>query len=197
MYALTSAHPGCIQLMIGLIRKRPVDVCKLNTKSRSTVVQLGLGTVALITRDVALIASEQPIMGLPKDALEVITGQADVLIKARVHREYCWDNWILRPDYVDERVSHLVDSGLGLVVMRIEKPPNLVKIYKRPMRDGLIRATDILNMQYELSVSPTLVSIIEIREFGKGKPFWSYTNRGCIAGNYINNALSTLGFRVV
>jgi hypothetical protein len=65
------------------------------------------------------------------------------------------------------------------------------------MRDGLIRATDILNMQYELSVSPTLVSIIEIKAFGKGKPFWSYANRGCIAGNYINNALTPLGFRVV
>jgi hypothetical protein len=182
--------------MIGLIRKRPVGVCKLNTKSRSTVVQLGLGTVALITRDVALIASEYP-MSLPKDALEAITGQGDVLIKAKVHREYCWDNWILRPDYVDERVSHLVDSGLGLVVMRIEKPPNLAKIYRRPMRDGLIRATDILNMQYELSVSPTLVSIIEIRAFGKGKPFWSYASGGCIAGNYINNALTPLGFRVV
>jgi hypothetical protein len=174
-----------------------VDVCKLNTKSRSTVVQLGLGTVALITRDAAYIASEQPIMGLPKDALEAITGQGDVLIKARVHREYCWDNWILRPDYVDERINHLVNSGFGLVVMRIERPPNLLKMYKRPMRDGLIRATDILNMQYELSVSPTLVSIIEIKAFGKGKPFWSYANRGCIAGNYINNALTPLGFRVV
>ncbi len=91
----------------------------------------------------------------------------------------------------------MVDSGLGLVVMRIERPPNLLKMYKRPMRDGFIRATDILNMQYEISISPTLVSIIEIREFGKGRPFWSYANGGCIAGNYINNALSTLGFRVV
>jgi hypothetical protein len=183
--------------MTGLLRKKPIYVCKLNTKSRSTVVQLGLGTVALITRDAAYIASEQPIMGLPKDALEAMPNQGEVLIKAKVHREYCWDNWILRPDYVDERVSHLVGSGLGLVVMRIEKPPNLAKIYKRPMRDGFIRATDILNMQYEVSISPTLISIIEIRELGKGKPFWDYASGGCIAGNYINNALTPLGFRVV
>jgi hypothetical protein len=196
MSALIST-PGCAQIMTGLLRKKPIYVCKLNTKSRSTVVQLGLGTVALITRDVALIASEQPIMGLPKDALEAMPNQGEVLIKAKVHREYCWDNWILRSNDVDERVSHLVDSGLGLVVMRIEKPPNLAKIYKRPMRDGLIRATDILNMQYEVSISPTLISIIEIGELGKGKPFWAYANGGCIAGNYINNALTPLGFRVV
>ena len=183
--------------MSGLLRKKPIYVCKLNTKSRSTVVQLGLGTVALITRDVALIASEQPIMGLPKDALEAMPNQGEVLIKAKVHREYCWDNWILPSDDVDERLSHLVSSGLGLVIMRIMKPPNLVKTYKRAVMDSKIRLSEILDRQYEVSISPTLVSIIEIRAFGKGKPFWAYANRGCIAGNYINNALSTLGFRVV
>ena len=187
---------NCLQLTVGLLRKKPIYVCRLNQRERSTTVTLSLGAVALITRDAALIASEYP-MALPKNALEAITSQADVLIKAKVHREYCWDNWILRSNDVEERINHLVNSGFGLVVMRIERPPNLLKIYKRPMRDGLIRATDILNMQYELSISPTLVSIIEIEELGKGKPFWSYANRGCIAGNYINNALTPLGFRVV
>jgi hypothetical protein len=189
-------HANCLQIRTGLVRRRTIYVCRLNQKERSTTVTLSLGAVALITRDVALIASEHP-MALPKNALEAITSQGDALIKAKVHREYCWDNWILRSNDVEDRVNHLVNSGLGLVVMRIERPPNLLKIYKRPMRDGLIRATDILNMQYELSVSPTLVSIIEIEELGKGKPFWSYINKGCIAGNYINNALTPLGFRVV
>ncbi|MDT7971113.1 MAG: hypothetical protein RQ842_11115, partial [Vulcanisaeta sp.] len=138
MPALTPT-PGCAQIMSGLLRKKPIYVCKLNTKSRSTVVQLGLGTVALITRDVALIASEQPIMGLPKDALEAMPNQGEVLIKAKVHREYCWDNWILPSDDVDERLSHLVSSGLGLVIMRIMKPPNLVKTYKRAVMDSKIR----------------------------------------------------------
>jgi len=95
-------------------------VCRLNQKERSTTVTLSLGAVALITRDVALIASEYP-MALPKNALEAITSQVDVLIKAKVHREYCWDNWILRPDYVEERINHLVSSGFGLVVSRLSE----------------------------------------------------------------------------
>ena len=187
---------NCLQIQTGLIRKKTIFICGLDLgRIGSEKALLGLGEVALIMRGKALVASENPPFGLPRKAL-TIPNQSDALIKAKVHREYCWDNWILRSNDVEDRVNHLLNSGLGLVVMRIERPPNLLKIYKRPMRDGLIRATDILNMQYELSVSPTLVSIIEIRAFGKGKPFWSYAS-GCIAGNYINDALSTLGFRVV
>jgi hypothetical protein len=70
-------------------------------------------------------------------------------------------------------------------------------MYRRAVMDSKIRLSEILDRQYEISTSPTLVSIIEIRAFGKGKPFWSYAGSGCIAGNYINNALTPLGFRVV
>ncbi len=189
-------HANCLQIRTGLVRRRTIYVCRLNQKERSTTVTLSLGAVALITRDVALIASEYP-MALPKNALEAITSQVDALIKAKVHREYCWDNWILRPDYVEERINHLVNSGFGLVVSRLAKAPNLLKMYRRAVMDSKIRLSEILDRQYEVSISPTLVSIIEIRAFGKGKPFWSYASGGCIAGNYINNALTPLGFRVV
>jgi len=72
-----------------------------------------------------------------------------------------------------------------------------LKLYRKPMMDNMIRAKDILDMQVPISTLPVQVSIIEIREFNKGKPFWVYANGGCIAGRYINDALSALGFRVV
>jgi hypothetical protein len=142
-----------------------------------------------------LVASENPPFGLPRKAL-TIPSQGDILIKAKVHREYCWDNWILwPPQETVEMVDHLVNSGFSLVVMRLEKAPNLLKIYKKPMMSGLIRAKDILDMQVPISTLPVQVGILEIKELGKGKPFWSYG--GCIAGRYINDALSALGFRVI
>jgi hypothetical protein len=179
-----------------LIRKRPIFVCGLDlSKIGSERALLGLGEVALIMRGRALVASENPPFGLPRKALTPIS-QNDVLIKARVHREYCWDRLFLwPPDEAVEMVDHLVNSGFGLVVMRLGKAPNLVKLYRKPMMDNMIRVKDILDMQVPISTLPVQVSILEIKELGKGKPFWSYG--GCIAGRYINDALSALGFRVV
>jgi hypothetical protein len=187
---------SCLQLRTGLVRKKTIFVCGLDLARRgSEIITLGLGTVALITRDGALIASENPPFGLPRKALTVVN-QIDILIKAKVHREYCWDRLFLwPPDEAVEMVDHLVNSGFGLVVMRLEKAPNLLKIYKKPMMDNMIRVKDILDMQVPISTLPVQVGILEIKELGKGKPFWSYG--GCIAGRYINDALSALGFRVV
>jgi hypothetical protein len=189
---------NCLQLRTGLIRKKTIFICGLDLARRgSEIITLGLGTVALITRDGALVASENPPFGLPRKALTVVN-QSDILIKAKVHREYCWDRLFLwPPNEAVEMVEHLVNGGFGLVVMRLGKAPNLLKLYKRPIRDGMIRATEILNMQVPISTLPVQVSIIEIEELGKGKPFWSYAGSGCIAGRYINDALSALGFRVV
>jgi len=183
-------------LRTGLIRKRPIFICGLDLARRgSEIITLGLGTVALITRDGALVASENPPFGLPRKALTVVN-QSDILIKAKVHREYCWDSLFLwPPDEAVEMVDHLVNSGFGLVVMRLDKAPNLLKLYRKPMMDNMIRAKDILDMQVPISTLPVQVSILEIKELGRGKPFWSYG--GCIAGRYINDALSALGFRVV
>jgi len=183
-------------LRIGLIRKRPIFVCGLDLARRgSEIITLGLGTVALITRDGALIASENLPLGLPRKAL-VTPNQSDILVKAKVHREYCWDRLFLwPPNEAVEMVEHLVNSGFGLVVMRLGKAPNLLKLYRKPMMDNMIRAKDILDMQVPISTLPVQVSILEIKELGKGKPFWAYG--GCIAGRYINDALSALGFRVV
>jgi hypothetical protein len=187
---------NCLQLRIGLIRKRPIFVCGLDLgKIGSERALLGLGEVALIMRDRALVASENPPFGLPRKALTPIN-QGDALVKAKVHREYCWDRLFLwPPQEAVEMVDHLVNSGFGLVVMRLGKAPNLLKLYRKPMMDNMIRAKDILDMQVPISTLPVQVSILEIRELGKGKPFWSYG--GCIAGRYINDALSALGFRVV
>jgi hypothetical protein len=187
---------NCLQLRIGLIRKKTIFVCGLDLARRgSEIITLGLGTVALITRDGALIASENLPLGLPRKAL-ITPSQSDILVKAKVHREYCWDRLFLwPPQEAVEMVDHLVNSGFGLVVMRLGKAPNLLKLYKKPMMDNMIRAKDILDMQVPISTLPVQVGILEIRELGKGKPFWSYG--GCIAGRYINDALSALGFRVV
>jgi hypothetical protein len=189
---------NCLQLRTGLIRKKTIFVCGLDLARRgSEIITLGLGTVALITRDGALVASENPPFGLPRKALTPIN-QGDILIKAKVHREYCWDRLFLwPPQEAVEMVEHLVNSGFGLVVMRLDRAPNLLKLYKRPIMSGLIRAKDLLDMQVPISTLPVQVSIIEIKEFGKGKPFWAYAGRGCVAGRYINDALSALGFRVV
>jgi len=187
---------NCLQLRAGLIRKRPIFVCGLDLgKIGSERALLGLGEVALIMRGRALVASENPPFGLPRKALTVVN-QSDILIKAKVHREYCWDRLFLwPPDEAVEMVDHLVNSGFGLVVMRLGKAPNLLKLYRKPMMDNMIRVKDILDMQVPISTLPVQVGILEIKELGKGKPFWSYG--GCIAGRYINDALSALGFRVV
>jgi len=183
-------------LRTGLIRKKTIFVCGLDLgKIGSEKALLGLGEVALIMRGRALVASENPPLGLPRKALTVVN-QSDILIKAKVHREYCWDNLFLwPPNEAVEMVDHLVNSGFGLVVMRLDKAPNLLKLYKKPMMDNMIRAKDILDMQVPISTLPVQVSILEIKELGRGKPFWSYG--GGIAGRYINDALSALGFRVV
>jgi len=179
-----------------LIRKRPIFVCGLDLgKIGSERALLGLGEVALIMRGKALVASENPPLGLPRKALTPIN-QGDALVKARVHREYCWDNLFLwPPQEAVEMVDHFVNSGFSLVVMRLDKAPNLMKIYRKAVMSNMIRVKDILDMQVPISTLPVQVSILEIKELGKGKPFWSYG--GCIAGRYINDALSALGFRVV
>jgi hypothetical protein len=186
---------NCLQLRTGLVRKKTIFVCGIDLNKRKELVTLSLGTVALITRDRALVASENPPFGLPRKALTVVN-QGDVLIKAKVHREYCWDRLFLwPPNEAVEMVDHLVNSGFGLVVMRLDKAPNLLKLYRKPMMDNMIRAKDILDMQVPISTLPVQVSILEIKELGRGKPFWAYG--GCIAGRYINDALMPLGFRVV
>jgi hypothetical protein len=189
---------NCLQIKTGLVRRRSICVYGVDLARRgSEIITLGLGTVALITRDGALIASEAPLLNLPRRALTPIS-QSDVLVKAKVHREYCWDRLFLwPPDEAVEMIEHLVNGGFGLVIMRLDKAPNLLKLYKRPMMSGLIRAKDLLDMQVPISTLPVQVSIVEIKELGRGKPFWAYAGRGCIAGRYINDALSALGFRVV
>jgi len=180
-----------------LIRKRAICIYGVDLARRgSEIITLGLGTVALITRDGALIASEHPIT--LKREITITPNQSDILIKAKVHREYCWDRLFLwPPQEAVEMVDHLVNSGFGLVITRLDKAPNLLKLYKRPIRDGLIRVKDILDMQVPISTLPVQVGILEIKEPSRGKPFWAYAGRGCIAGRYINDALSALGFRVV
>jgi len=187
---------NCLQVQTGLIRKKTIFVCGLDLARRgSEIITLGLGTVALITRDGALIASENLPLGLPRKAL-VTPNQSDILVKAKVHREYCWDHLFLwPPNEAVEMVDHLVNSGFGLVITRLGKAPNLLKLYRKPMMDNMIRAKDILDMQVLISTLPVQVGILEIKELGRGKPFWSYG--GCIAGRYINDALMPLGFRVV
>ncbi len=180
-----------------MVRRRSICVYGVDLARRgSEIITLGLGTVALITRDGALIASEYPLT--LKREITITPNQGDVLIKAKVHREYCWDRLFLwPPQEAVEMVDHLVNSGFGLVVMRLDRAPNLLKLYRRPIRDGMIRVKDILDMQVPISTLPVQVGILEIKELGKGKPFWAYAGRGCIAGRYINDALSALGFRVV
>jgi len=186
---------NCLQIQTGLIRKRAICIYGVDLARRgSEIITLGLGTVALITRDGALIASEHPIT--LKREITITPNQGDVLVKARVHREYCWDRLFLwPPNEAVEMVDHLVNSGFGLVVTRLGKAPNLLKLYRKPMMNNMIRAKDILDMQVPISTLPVQVGILEIKELGKGKPFWSYG--GCIAGRYINDALMPLGFRVV
>ena len=186
---------NCLQIHTGLIRKRAICIYGVDLARRgSEIITLGLGTVALITRDGALIASEYPLT--LKKEITITPNQGDVLIKARVHREYCWNRLFLwPPNEAVEMVDHLVNSGFGLVVMRLGKAHNLVKLYRKPMMNNMIRVKDILDMQVPISTLPVQVGILEIKELGKGKPFWSYG--GCIAGRYINDALSALGFRVV
>jgi hypothetical protein len=104
---------------MGFIKKKTMLVCGIGLNRRKELVTLILGTVALITRDKTLIASENPPFGLPKKALTPIN-QGDALVKAKVHREYCWDMLFLcSPQGAVEMVDHLVNSGFGLVRGRL------------------------------------------------------------------------------
>jgi hypothetical protein len=77
---------NCLQIQTGLIKKKTIFVCGIDLNRRKELVTLSLGTAALITRDKALIASENPPFDLPKKALTPIN-QGDALVKAKVHRE--------------------------------------------------------------------------------------------------------------
>jgi hypothetical protein len=61
-------------------------VCGIGLNRRKELVTLSLGTASLITRDKALIASENPPFGLLKKALTPIN-KGDALVKAKIHRE--------------------------------------------------------------------------------------------------------------
>lgn len=180
-----------IVLTTGLIRRRPVFVYAFR---QPATVAVGLGVIAMVTRDLALVASP-----IPKafDAQEVSIGPGDVLIRGRVRRQPCWDRSIVWPPDSAESLVELVESGrYALVIERIAEPPNIVRIYRRAISQGLVRAETILNMESAVSILPALVGVVEVQGFRGGKPFWKYP-RPCLAGSYINNALARLGIRVV
>ncbi|WP_252900471.1 hypothetical protein [Vulcanisaeta sp. JCM 14467] len=120
-----------------------------------------------------------------------------MLIDGRVKRQFCWDRSFVWPPDNAQNIVNLVESGrYALVVERIAKPPNVVRAYKSAISQGLIRLETILNIESAVSARPTLIGVIELRAVGSGKPFWRYP-RQCLAGQYINDALSRLGIRVV
>ncbi|ADY01224.1 hypothetical protein VMUT_1017 [Vulcanisaeta moutnovskia 768-28] len=179
-----------LTLSEGLIRRREVYVYGFRSPTSVTV---GLGSIALVTKGLILIVSAIP---RSFNAQEEPISLNDTLIRGRVRRHFCWDgNFIWPPENVNA-LTTLVDSGYALVIERLDKPPNIIRIYRRLVNQGLIRAETILNIQAAISTTPTLVGIIEVRELGRGKPFWRFP-RPCLAGQYVNNALSKLGVRVV
>jgi hypothetical protein len=186
---------NCLQIHTGLIRKRAICIYGVDLARRgSEIITLGLGTVALITRDGALIASEHSIT--LKREITITPSQGDTLVKAKVHREYCWDRLFLwPPNEAVEMVDHLVNSGLH--VEYVLSPNHVIHhgLLVKLQQVWSLPQPHYHQAKVPISTLPVQVSILEIKELGRGKLFWSYG--GCIAGRYINDALSALGFRVV
>ncbi|WP_446752932.1 hypothetical protein [Vulcanisaeta sp. JCM 16161] len=175
----------------GLVRRRDLFVYGFSSPSRP--VNVGLGSVAFITKNSVLVASAMPReFGIRESQIN----PGDVLIKGKVRRQFCWDGNFIWPPEAAESLVALVDSGYALVIERLGRAPNIIKTYRKLVNRGLFRAETILNIQAMTSTTPVLVGIIEVEEIGRGRPFWRMP-RPCLAGQYINNALSKLGVRVV
>lgn len=175
----------------GVIRRRNLFVYGFDRPSRP--VPVGLGSVALVVRGLVVVASVVPRVF---EVRESPIGLGDVLVRGRVRRGFCWDgNFIWPPESAESLIS-LVDSGYALVIERVAEAPNVVRAYRRLVDRGYLRADTILNIQAMTSTTPVLVGIIEVEALGVGKPFWRFP-RPCLAGQYINNALTKLGVRVV
>ena len=180
-----------ITLVMGLVRKRPIYVYGFRVP---TPVSIGVGSVVLATRDLVLIAL---MSSFHFDAQEFSISPSNVLIDGRVRRQFCWDRSFVWPPGNAEGLISLVESGrYALVIERVAEAPNLVRAYKNAVKQGLIRLEAMLNIESAISIKPTLIGVIELMAVGKGKPFWRYP-RPCLAGQYINEALTRLGVRVV
>ena len=180
-----------ITLTTGLLRKRSIYVYGFRPPAP---VSVSVGSIALVTRDMVLIASLTP---LHFDSQEVLISPGSVLIEGKVKRQFCWDRAFVWPPNNAESIVNLVESGrYALILERITEPPNVVKAYRSAISQGLIRLETILNIETAVSSRPTLVGVVELRAVGKGKPFWRYP-RPCLAGQYINEVLSKLGVRVI
>ena len=180
-----------LTLTIGLIRKKPVYIYGFKPPAQ---VSVGVGSIALVTKDLVLIASLVP---LHFGSQEVPISLSNVLIDGKVRRQFCWDRAFVWPPNNAEGIVNLVEFGrYALILERIAEPPNIVKAYKNAIKQGLIRLETILNIEAAISVSPTLIGVIELRTVGRGKPFWRYP-RPCLTGQYINEALTKIGVRVI
>ena len=180
-----------ITLTVGRLRKRPIYVYGFRPPAP---VSVSVGSIAMVTRDQVLVASLTP---LHFDSQEVLISPGSVLIEGKVKRQFCWDRAFVWPPNNAESIVNLVESGrYALILERITEPPNIVKAYRNAINQGLIRLETILNIESAVSARPTLVGVIELKAIGKGKPFWKFA-RPCLAGQYINDALSRLGVRVV
>ncbi|WP_460173004.1 hypothetical protein [Vulcanisaeta sp. JCM 14467] len=181
---------GMLVLSEGLIRRRPVYVYAFDS---SSPVPVPLGVVAMVRRGSVFIASPRP---LSVNVPEVGVGLEDVLLVGRVRRELCWDRSFLWPPDAVENLIPLVNSGYAVIIERIAKAPNVVRMYGRAVSEGLMRADVVLSIESQVAVAPTLVGIVQVQGFGRGKPFWHYP-RPCLAGRYLNRALAVLGAQVV
>ena len=180
-----------LTLTTGLIRKRPVYIYGFRPPAQVTI---DIGSTTLITKDLVLIASPTP---LHSNSPETPISLSNVLIDGKVKRQFCWDRSFVWPPDNAHNIINLVESGrYALTIERIAEPPNVVKAYKNAIKQGLIRLETILNIESAISTKPTLIGIIELRTTGKGKPFWRYP-RPCLAGQYINEALTKIGVRVI
>ncbi|WP_054853531.1 hypothetical protein [Vulcanisaeta distributa] len=181
-----------IVLRVGLVRKR--DLFVYGFASPSKPVAVGPGSVALVLRGGLVIVAS----AMPREfgVRELQINPGDVLVKGKVRRQFCWDNNFIWPPENAESLIALVDSGYALIIERLSEAPNIVRMYRRLVSQGLIRADTVLNIQASVSTTPTLIGIIEVREMGRGKQFWKLP-RPCLAGQYVNNALIRLGVRVV
>ena len=94
-----------ITLTIGLIRKRPIYVYGFKPPAQVTV---SIGTVAMVTRDMVLIASLTP---LHFDSQEVSISPGSVLIEGKVKRQFCWDRAFVWPPNNAESIVNLVETG--------------------------------------------------------------------------------------
>lgn len=160
---------------------RTVYVYAFNTSFIRTVgFELTPKAIMMVYDDKVYVASLTPLNVLYEGEG---FGEGDIRLKAEVERRQCFDGAILLDDEVHLRsVLGLTRRGYALLIVKLEKVPDLWRYYKDAVRLGILRAEFIKRMDMSIATCRVGLAILRVKEVGRGKYFWGYANRACVGG---------------